>query len=365
MSAPIKLSIYLARTFLVWFFIVFIAISAIVSLFEFSEFLRRGAGNSEVTLMLLVEMSLLKLPMTIEKLLPFVSLFASLLAFWKLNRSNELAVIRATGVSAWQFTFPALFSCAIIGIFSLTVLSSFSAVLKTRLNTLESRYFHAKKATLVLLETGLWLRTLREDGNQVVLRAGKFREKSLTFQDVMIVEQDSSGNLVRRFDAKKAVFDKKGLRLYQGYIIPYKGMPKPFKRTTLPSSLNPAILNAAQEEPESFSFLELTKFLPLLEKSGLPNLTYRLHWHGLMSQVFWLIAMALLAASCTLRPVRQGGVVRLVFFSLVLGFCLYILRNFAYAMGTSETLPVLLSAWLPTALTFALGSGFLLHFERH
>ena len=178
-------------------------------------------------------------------------------------------------------------------------------------------------------------------------------------------DQDPDGHFIRRFDAQKATFEEERLHLYQGYLTPRKGLTESFDHFVLPISLDPAILNTTQEEPESLSFWALLQFLPLLEKSGLPNLTYRLHWHGLMAQAVWLISMVLLAASCTLRPIRQGGLTKLIFFSLILGFFLYILRNVAYAMGSSETLPVLLSAWLPTTLTFVLGSGLLLHFERH
>lgn len=365
MKIPMTLSIYIARTFLVWFFVVLGAITAIVSLFEFSEFLRRGSGNMSVTPEIVVEMTFLKLPATLEKLLPFVALFSSLLAFWKLNRSNELTVVRATGVSAWQFIAPALVTCTMFGVLSLTVLNPLSSVLKERLDVLESRHFNTQKNSLTFLETGLWLRTVGDNGVQTILRTQKIQENPLSLQNVTIIEQDLEGRLLRRLDARSASFEKDSLNLHQGYITLKGKETEAFKNLLLSTSIDPKILNATQEEPESFSFWDMAQFLPLLEKSGLPILAYQLHWHGLMAQASWLVAMVLLAASCTLRPIRQGGLTKLIFFSLVLGFFLYILRNVAYAMGSSETLPVLLSAWLPTALTFALGSGLLLHFERH
>jgi lipopolysaccharide export system permease protein len=356
---------YLARIFIIWFLIVLGAIVTIIALFEFSEFLRRSASRALITPAIVVEMTFLKLPKTLEKLLPFVVLFSSLLTFWKINRSNELAVIRATGISAWQFISPALASCTMIGLFSLMILNPFNATLQKRLDTLEERYFNAQSESLTLLDTGLWLRTLNQEGTQTIIRADKFNKKTLTLLNVTIIKQNIKGHFVRRIDAEKAIFKDKGLDLYKAYITPQKGLTEATLHFFLPMSLDPKILNTSQKDPDTFSFWSLMHFLPLLDKSGLPNVAYRLYWHSLIAQAAWLIAMALLAASCTLRPIRQGGLTKLIFFSLILGFFLYILRNVSYSMGSSETLPAFLSAWLPTILTFAIGSGLLLHLEKH
>ena len=56
---------------------------------------------------LLLEMAALKLPHMAQEIMPFAILFGTMMAFWRLTRSNELVVARAAGVSVWQFLTPA------------------------------------------------------------------------------------------------------------------------------------------------------------------------------------------------------------------------------------------------------------------
>ena len=101
------LSSYLARQVLIWCGGVFGVMLTITFLLDYLELIRRGASRPEATLGLLFEMAALKLPHMAQEVLPFGILFGTMLAFWRLTRSNELVVARAAGVSVWQFLMPA------------------------------------------------------------------------------------------------------------------------------------------------------------------------------------------------------------------------------------------------------------------
>src|ERR687886_1298680 len=100
-------STYVARQFFVWFGGVFAAMVVITFLLDYIELIRRGGAKLQATLSLLFEMAALKLPHTAQEVLPFAILFGTMLAFWRLTRSNELVVARAAGVSGWPFLTPA------------------------------------------------------------------------------------------------------------------------------------------------------------------------------------------------------------------------------------------------------------------
>ena len=57
---------------------------------------RRRRGPTRRSLVLL-EMALLKQPYMAQQIMPFVVLFGTMMAFWRLTRSNELVVARAAG----------------------------------------------------------------------------------------------------------------------------------------------------------------------------------------------------------------------------------------------------------------------------
>ena len=86
MRLSYTLTSYFGRHFVFWLFSVFVAVLAILELFDFVELLRRSSGKKAVTMEHVVQMTLLKLPHLIHEVLPFIILFAAMLSFWRLAR---------------------------------------------------------------------------------------------------------------------------------------------------------------------------------------------------------------------------------------------------------------------------------------
>src|SRR6185437_17024591 len=99
------------------------ALSGLVSLFDFIELLRRSTSKPDATFALVGEIASLRLPYMAMQILPFAVLLGGILCFWRLTRSSELIVARAAGVSAWEFlTGPTL--CAMLfGIIATAIIS--------------------------------------------------------------------------------------------------------------------------------------------------------------------------------------------------------------------------------------------------
>ena len=114
MRLSMTLSGYVARQVLLWLGVIFAGIASMVFLLDIVEQLRKAAGKPDVTIGVVVQLSLLQLPFLVQKTLPFMVLFGSMMAFWKLSRTNELVIARAAGVSAWQFLFPAVLLGALV-----------------------------------------------------------------------------------------------------------------------------------------------------------------------------------------------------------------------------------------------------------
>ena len=67
-----------------------------------TSLLRRSATKPDATLALVAAIAGLRLPFGLMQILPFAVLLGGIVAFWRLTRSSELVVARASGVSAWQ-----------------------------------------------------------------------------------------------------------------------------------------------------------------------------------------------------------------------------------------------------------------------
>src|SRR5689334_21377870 len=130
---------YIARQFFGWFCGVFAAMAVVTFLVDYIELMRRATGRAEVTLWLLFKMAGLQLPQTAQEALPFAILFGTMLAFWRLTRSNELVVARAAGVSAWQFLTPAALVALLVGVVAVTVFNPIASTMEASYEKLDSR----------------------------------------------------------------------------------------------------------------------------------------------------------------------------------------------------------------------------------
>ena len=114
-------------------------ISALIMLVNFVEISRTVGGRAkEVTTADIFVMTLLQSPSIVLLLVPFAVLFGVMGAYGNLNRRSELIAMRAAGVSAWRFTFPAALAALSLGIVTVLALNPIASALNAELRISES-----------------------------------------------------------------------------------------------------------------------------------------------------------------------------------------------------------------------------------
>src|SRR5258708_29635028 len=174
------LASYLARQVLIWCGGVFAVMLSITFLLDYLELIRRGAARPEATLGLLLEMAMLKLPHMAQEVLPFGILFGTMLAFWRLTRSNELVVARAAGVSVWQFLIPAELFALVVALLAVTVFNPIASAMQASFENLQNRVLRSSADKFTLTPSGMWLRETDEIGNHLMLHAVRSGQKDIT-----------------------------------------------------------------------------------------------------------------------------------------------------------------------------------------
>ena len=153
------LGFYFARRFFSAVVMIFVSCVALITLVDFLEMSRRTADRDTVSAGMVALLTLYRAPSFTEQLLPFAVLFGSIAVFVTLSRKLELVVARAVGLSAWQFTFPAVLVAFLIGIFSSTVFNPVSAEFKDRANRIEGEIFNSSSGSFVPTgKAGVWIR---------------------------------------------------------------------------------------------------------------------------------------------------------------------------------------------------------------
>jgi lipopolysaccharide export system permease protein len=357
------LSAYIARQFLIWFCGVYGAMLSISFLLDYIELLRRGAARAGVTLSVLLQMATLKLPHTAQEVMPFAVLFGTMLAFWRLTRSNELVIARAAGLSVWQFLSPAVMVAVLVGVFAVTVMNPVAATMEATYEQLETRFLKTSGDQMALSNSGLWLRQSDTGGGQVVIHGDKLVAPELLLGDVSLFYFNEAHQYTSRVEAKTARLEGGAWIINDGERWATSDQPQPVPELQLPTKFTTSRIEESLASPDTMSFWALPDFIGLLEQSGFSAQRHRLQFNILLARPFLFGAMVLVAATFSLRMQRRGGATLMIIGGVVAGFLLYFISNIVFALGLSAKLPVLLAAWTPTGISLIFGVSMLLHLE--
>lgn len=362
MRIAFVLSRYLAKGFLKWFLIVLLTVITIIALFDLTELLRKASSRSDIGMAVILQLLALKLPMLLQQTLPFVTFFATIAALWMFNRHHEVTVMKAVGVSIWQLLAPLMIASLCIGALDLFVINPMAAKMMLRYEHLDDRYFRGRTGSLAVSESGLWVRE-NHHGRQNVYHIKRIDLNKSVFSKVQIFQYDEKDRFLKRVHAETARLKDDTLQLNQVWEISPGTLPKQKQTEDFHTSLSLRMLEDTGAGPHSVSFWEIPKKVMLMERSGLSGHKYRLHWHSLLARWLWLGVMVMLAAACAIRPLRQGGAMLLIGIGAGSAFLLYFLRDITYALGHSQSLPVMLAAWTPIGISALIGLTYLLSHE--
>ena len=261
------LSAYIGRHFLVCFFGVLCTLLLIVFLFDIIELLRRSAGRTTAPASVLVQLTLLKMPKLAQEMVPFVVLFSSMIAFWRLTRSHELTVVRAAGVSVWQFLFPVVGTVILIGGLILAIFNPVSAVLYSKYEQLEAQLFRGRANLLAVSPTGVWLRQAEGATNSVV-HALRVASQDFELYDVIIFTFEGQDKFIGRIDAASARLEPGYWVLTNAWVTSPERPGRFEHEHRLPTDMTRERIQDGFAAPETISFWDLPAFIQIGRAHG-------------------------------------------------------------------------------------------------
>ena len=353
---------YLALSFLRWIGGFFLLGSAIIFLADTVELIRRSVDRTSFSASDAVLASLYKTPSLTEEFLPFAVLFGSIAAFLALNRRLELAVMRAAGVSAWQFVMPGLLVVAGIGVFATVVYNPLSAAAREHSDVLRARVLGKDARMLTGGARSIWFRQEGPSGGSL-MNAGAASSDGLTLYRVEAHLFDETDRFRGRMDADTATLGDGAWTLRSVTAFDADGNRSETDTATVETALSPVEVREAVARPDAISFWRLPGAVSLAERAGLPTHRFALQFQVLLARPLLLAAMVLIAASVSLRLVRLGGIARAVTGGGVAGFALYIASAVSSDHGEAGAVGPVFAPWQPGVAASFIGVSALLYSE--
>jgi lipopolysaccharide export system permease protein len=340
-------------------------LGAVVLLIDFVEISRDVGVRAEVGAGQIFALTLLKSPSVLLVLMPFVFLFGTLAAFVSLNRKSELIAMRAAGVSAWRFIFPAAIAAFAIGVITVTALNPGAAALNDR--------FESARAALMrdyapAAPTEVWLRQSGGGSVQIVIHARtRGTEPGVVLKGVslFIYQLDEKGALkfTRRIDATEARLAKGRWELKNARGAGAGEAAQVSESMSIPSSITDAAALQRYISPQTIPFWALPSVIKRTEDAGLAATPYRLRLQQLLAMPLLFCAMSVLAAAFCLRLVRLGGLAALAGAGVALGFAFFFFNEVCGALGRAGIVPAFAAAWAPPLLALLSGLTLLCYTE--
>ena len=327
----------------------------LIGTLDFVELMRRAGDSPIATTPKIIMLALYRVPSVAEQIFPFAALFGGMFALLTLSRKLELVVARSAGVSAWQFTRPALVSALAIGALATLIYNPMSAFMQERAKEMEAQLFSDGAAT-PQENARFWVNQVTSEG-QAIINATTSRAQGERLTGLTVFRFDTDGGFKNRIEAREATLEPGRWHLRGARIFTMGEPPQDHDSLFIATSLTRAQVRNSFATPETVSFWQLPDYIKSAENSGLAASGYRLQYQKLLAQPFLLCAMVMLAAAVSLRFFRFGGVQKMVLSGVAAGFLLYVLSKVTEDLSKAELMHPLAAAWLPVCVGGL--SGFL------
>ena len=347
---------YFTKNLVQYFLIALFSLIALIFFIDLIELFRRASNKIGVAHLQqanfydILGMASLKITGNIEKILPFAVLIGSISCFNQWRKNNYYIITRSSGLSLWKIITPSLLCFFILGIFSITVLNPFSTIMNKKYENLETIFFKHKKLNNFSFDNkGFWMKQTF-NGKTIIINAYKVNSKLQTLNDVNIFILNENADFEKRISAKTAKFDKNKLSLSNAIITDSQSLINSFSKYNLNLDLSSENINISILEPETIFIINLPNYILNMKKFGLNISKHLIHLFKLVCQPLLLISMILLSASLMLRSSERKVKVGIVSLTLVVGFSLYFVGDFVFALGSSEMLHPIVSGFGPTLI---------------
>lgn len=351
---------YLIRQYALWLVIVTGSFGAIAMLGDFLEMLR-FANRFELGSAAALLFTLQRLPLLIIDMLPFIFLFAAVFCLLRLSQAQELAVIRAAGLSVWQFLRPLLVFTFIIATFIVCIFEPLGVYTNNQFAERQAALTQIRPS-LSLTADGVWFRENSDQGNYFIHAERLDPNDSRRLMDVDVSMMQADGTFSHRLTAPQGILRDGHFELSDATRHDI-GSTQDFALIRLATGLTQDSLQAGFKPPRAVGLWQLPRYIEEAGLAGIDVTRHETRFQSLIALPGLLLAMVMVAACFSLPTGRMFTAGQTIGLSILCGFALFLFNDFIGLMGELNILPALLAGWMPAIIALLLSVSYLLTTE--
>jgi len=346
---------YISRKFLFFFAIASVGVGSCIFLADVVELLRNGSGSATFNFGILIQAAILHFPFLFEQTLPFVVLIAAMATYITLTGSSELVVLRASGVSVWQFILPSIAMVALLGIVAMALLNPIAVRANEKFDNIQAVHFGKSGALPSFSKQGIWVKEEQAKGEYTLGYVGGFLPRSNQLTGVMLFFF-KDGDYYARVDAATARFENEGWFLKSATLTPVGEQPIAQENYFYPTSLSPEKIRESLTVPDQVSFWQYPSFIKILVEAGLDTRFHQIHYGAILVKPLFLIVMLMFGVTFSLRTARRGHRIIFIAMGILSASAFYIFDQFIHRLAAGGSIPILSALMAPLILGLVISS---------
>jgi lipopolysaccharide export system permease protein len=337
----------------------FIAIYLVIDFFErIDDFL-----EAKLPLTLALHFFILKLPLVVQQGIPMAVLMGTLITLGLMARSNELMVLKASGISPVLVVGPIVTLALLASILDYAFSEYLVPLSSTRANYIWNVQVMKRPLPTSFSEEKVWYKS-----GQVIYNIRVLHAKRGLLEGVTLHMFDSHFRLASRLDARRGEWDGQSWVFSDGIFIQRTVdgtfTTENFQSRRLELEERPQDFQHLEKASEEMTLAELARYVAEIESEGYDSTRYRVDFHAKIAFPFTSLIMALLGIGVALYQGKKGGIAVGVAASVALAFIYFLMFEFMLSIGYTGNLQPLVAAWTPNIL-FGIASMYIFSQAMH
>jgi len=351
---------YLGKNF---FRLFFILLSTFISLYLIIDFLQKidnfmeaHAANRDMFMYFAYKIPYISIQMT-----PVATLLSVILMFCSMKKHNEILALKASGLSVVRISFPVICASLLLTIAVFFVSELIVPYTSTRSQNIWISEVKKNRHKRLYGRSHIWYK-----GRDSIYWIRYFDDKKMIMHGPVFYFFDKSFHLIKRIQAKKAVWSDKEWILHQATVQTL--MPsgnydmKTFAKMTIDIPETPKSFLRPAIRPEEMSYWQLKKFADSIQSEGYSATRYLVDMNIKLAFPVVCLIMTLIGVPLALG-INKGGAPLSVTIGIAASFIYLIILGSSRALGIMGIIPVWLSAWMANILFFLLGIYMIIHLD--
>ena len=283
---------------------------------------------------------LLNVPSLIYQIFPFIILISVIFLFQNLSEKGELISFKNNGLENFEIIKLLSSVSLLIGIFVVIIFYNFSAILKFNYLDIKKNYTNDAKYLASITENGIWIKD-EVDSNIFFINAKKIELNNLL--DVEIIKLNQNFDYINTIRANKV-----NLWTIKEAIIINNDNSKLMKdELKLVTNFDFEKISNLYSDLSSITFWGLIKLKKDYKTVNYSTVEIDYQFQKILSYPIYLTIMSLLSVVIMMNLTTQINKVFLITISVLISVIIYYINHFFGIIGKNESIPLLVSIWIP------------------